>query len=159
MEENMYLPMVISLMVVLPIASIVVEVFLLHRAFSAEIARRWFVFWAVGVRLLTAGLSQIIRPRFTAEEILGMRSEEALFFVRELGFANTAVGVAGVACVVARGWSLPLALVGGVFYGLAGFNHALHEERNRLQDIAMVSDLFVAAVLLGLCLAALRPRL
>jgi hypothetical protein len=30
---------------------------------------RWFVFWAVGVRLLTAGIRQIAQPRFTAETI------------------------------------------------------------------------------------------
>ena len=70
-----------------------------------------------------------------------------------------AVGLAGLACVVARGWSLPLALIGGIFYGFAGVNHVLHDERSQLQTIAMISDLFIAAVLLGLCLAALRAFL
>jgi hypothetical protein len=65
-------PMVVATMFVLPIASIAAETLLLRHAFSAEIARRWFVFWAVGVRLLVAGLRQITQPRFTAEEILGV---------------------------------------------------------------------------------------
>jgi hypothetical protein len=154
----MYITMVLLLMVLLPVASILVEVRVLHRPLSAELARRWFVFWAVGVRLLTAGISQIIQPQFTANAILGFESDEVLFMVRELGFANTAVGLAGVACVVARSWTLPLAMIGGVFYGFAGVNHALHDDRTTLQNAAMISDLFVAVVLLGLCLAALRPR-
>jgi len=34
-----------------------------------------------------------------------------------------------------------------VFYGLAGVNHCMHRHRNRLENLAMASDLFVAVVL------------
>lgn len=154
----MYVVMVVALMVVLPIASMFIEVRFRQMPFSAAIALRWFVFWAVGVRLLTAGLSQIIRPHYTAEVILGLDLGEALFLVRELGFANTAVGLAAVVSVYVRPWSRPLALVGAVFYGLAGVNHSLHDERNPLQNIAMLSDLFVAIVLVVLLLLVVRQR-
>jgi hypothetical protein len=153
-----YVLMVVSLMGVLPIASILVEVRFFGRAFTAEVARRWFVFWAVGVRLLTAGMSQIIQPGFTAGEILGLESDDALFVVRELGFANTAIGLAGVASVAALGWSVPLALIGAVFYGFAGAHHALHGDRGLLQNVAMMSDIFIATVLLALWIAALHAR-
>lgn len=42
-----------------------------------------------------------------------------------------------------------MAIVGGVFYGLAGVNHIAHRGRNRLQNIAMATDLYMAAVLLA----------
>jgi hypothetical protein len=155
---SMYILMLVLLMGLLPLASILVEVRRYQHPLSAELVRRWFVFWAVGVRLLTAGISQIVQPQFTAEAILGFESDEVVFMIRELGFANTAVGSAAVASVVARSWTLPLALIGAVFYGFAGVNHILHDERNPLQNAAMISDLFVALVLFALCLAALRQR-
>lgn len=154
----MHVVMVIALMVVLPIASALIDARFQRQPLSAGIALRWFVFWGVGVRLLTAGASQIIRPHYTAEVILGLDLGEALFLVRELGFANVAVGLAAVVSVVLRSWRPPLALVGAVFYGLAGVNHVLHDERNVLQNVAMISDLFMAAVLVVLLLTVVRPR-
>jgi hypothetical protein len=154
----MYVAMLVLLMALLPVVSILVEARYLGRPVSAELVRRWFVFWAVGVRLLTAGISQIVQPEFTARRILDVETEEVLFMIRELGFANSAVGLAGVASVVARSWTLPLALIGGLFYAFAGVNHLLHDDRNALQSAAMISDLFVAALLLALCLAVLHQR-
>lgn len=154
----MYILMVVGLMLVLPIASTLGEMRLVGQPFSAAIALRWFVFWAVGVRLLTAGLSQIIRPHYTAEVILGLDLGAALFLVRELGFANTAVGLTAVMAVAMPSWRLPMALIGAVFYGLAGANHALHDERGLQQNVAMVSDLFIAVTLTILLIAVLRQR-
>jgi hypothetical protein len=51
-------------------------------------------------------------------------------------------------------WRLAGALAGGIFYGLAGVNHALQAHRNRLENVAMVSDLFAALVLLWVCVSA-----
>src|SRR5579862_8161394 len=97
----MYVPMIIALMLVLPLISIVAQIFLTdHGALSAAanlaIVAKWYVFWAVGVRLSLAGLRQIFQPRYTAETILGLKGAESLFFVRELGFANVSMGSVGV---------------------------------------------------------------
>ena len=144
----MYVPMVVALLLLLPVASILIQLNIAGTSSSTvEIALRWFVFWAVGVRLLLAGLRQVTRPDYTAKVILGLKSEEPLIVVRELGIANTAIGCVGVASVMIHGWSLPMALAGAVFYGLAGMNHATHRQRGRLQDVAMVSDLLIAVVL------------
>jgi hypothetical protein len=53
------------------------------------------------------------------------------------------------------GWVLPMAMVGAIFYGLAGINHLGQKQRNKLQNMAMTSDLFAALVLLGLGLRIL----
>jgi hypothetical protein len=45
-----------------------------------------------------------------------------------------------------------MALVGAIFFGLAGANHVTHERRCRLQGVAMVSDLYIAVVLVVCCL-------
>jgi len=56
-----------------------------------------------------------------------------------------------VISIVATGWVAATALAGGVFYALAGINHAGRGHRNRLENVAMTSDLFAAVILLGYC--------
>ena len=58
----MYLAVVL-LMGVLPIASVLAEIAFSHSETRLPIfIGKWFVFWAVGVRLLLAGLRQIVNP-------------------------------------------------------------------------------------------------
>jgi hypothetical protein len=56
--------------------------------------------------------------------------------------------------LLAPSWRLAAALAGGVFYGLAGVNHLLQSHRNRLENVAMASDLFVSLVLLWVSVSA-----
>jgi hypothetical protein len=154
----MYVPMIIALMLVLPLISIVAQIFLTdHGALSAAanlaIVAKWYVFWAVGVRLSLAGLRQIFQPRYTAETILGLKGAESLFFVRELGFANVSMGSIGALSLIRPTWVPAAAVVGALYYGLAGVNHCFHPDRNKLQNVALVSDLFAAAVLAICCFA------
>src|SRR6202042_3797472 len=116
-----------ALMLVLPLISIVAQLMLAdHSALAATsnltIVAKWYVFWAVGVRLLLAGLRQIFQPRYTAETIVGIKSAGSLLLVRELGFATTAMGSVAVATIFMPTWVLPAAIVGTIYYGLAGLN-------------------------------------
>jgi hypothetical protein len=150
----MYVASVVALMLVLPLASIGIQIVSGGSGMlTASLVAKWFVFWMVGVRLLLAGLRQIAQPRYTAEQILGIKDPDATLIVRELGFANTAIGSIGAASLFFRGWEFPIALIGTIFYALAGVNHLTDKHRNKLQSVAMASDLFAAAVLLMLCLS------
>jgi hypothetical protein len=154
----MYVFIVIALMLALPLISIVAQIILtdhgaLHGASTLAVVAKWYVFWAVGVRLSLAGLRQIIQPRYTAETILGLKGSESLFFVRELGFANVSMGSIGVVSLFAPSWVMAAALVGALYYGLAGINHCFHRDRNELQNLALVSDLFASVVLATCCFA------
>src|SRR5271170_413894 len=148
----MYVALVTALMLVFPLASIAIQLLSAEPPAPGVIAiisvvAKWYVFWAVGVRLFLAGLRQIIQPRYTAETILGMKSADSLLLVREPGFANTAMGSVGLASLIAPSWVAPGAMMAAIFYGLAGINHLLHRPRNKLQNFAMASDLFAALVL------------
>ena len=155
----MYLGVVILLMGVLPVASIVVEFVVLHgQADFLALIGKWFVFWPVGVRLILAGLRQIADPSFTAGTIFGVKEKAALTIVRELGFANVSIGLLAALSLVHRQWIVPAALAGGLFYGLAGINHLFRRERNAVEDIATVSDLFIFVVLAGYLAAVLIWR-
>jgi hypothetical protein len=141
-------------MLIFPLACIAIQsVMTGHGVLSMLTVSRWFVFWSVGVRLLLAGLRQIIQPRYTAEKILGLTGQDSLLLVRELGFANVAMGSTAVLSLWYPPWVLPMGIVGSIFYGLAGINHARGTHRNTLQTIAMYSDLFAAVVLVSCCLA------
>jgi hypothetical protein len=67
--------------------------------------------------------------------------------VRELGVANFATGVVGMASLGMPGFVLPVAISAGIFYGVAGILHFAESDRTRNENIAMVSDLFVFLVL------------
>ena len=144
----MYILSVLLLMVVLPILSIGEEHFYLHSALPLmSLVGKWFVFWGGGIRLFFAGLRQLFQPRFTAEQILGIRSEDSLLFVRELGAANLGTGIVGIASLAKPSFVLPAAVAAAVFFGIAGIRHATDRRRTRNQNIAMISNLFVSLVL------------
>jgi hypothetical protein len=152
----MYFVLIIFLLLVFPLAYVIMDA-----AFSAHIAStifligRWFAFWAVGVRLFIAGARQVIEPRFTAEEIFGIRDRASFAIVREVGFANLSMGVLGICSVFRVGWVVPAALVGGLYYGLAGAGHIFRKGKNAKEYTAMISDLFVFLVLMVFVLNSL----
>jgi hypothetical protein len=155
----MYLPMVVALMLLVPLVSVLAQFLLAgqgmpHAADVLPVIAKWYVFWAMGVRLFLAGLRQTLQPAYTAQTILGLKGSECLLLVRELGFANLAMGSVGLASLLFPAWILPAALAGGIYYGLAGINHIFQKHRNRLETVAMVSDLFAGYVLLACCVAA-----
>jgi hypothetical protein len=144
----MYLAVVVLLMGVFPVASVVAEAAFEHGgADPTLLIGEWFVFWSVGVRLVLAGLRQIMNPAFTAQTIFGIHDRSAFAVVRELGFGNLSIGLLGACALFNRGWITPAALAGGLFYGLAGVEHLRRGDRSAKETIAMVGDLFVCLVL------------
>lgn len=141
----MYLVVVVLLNVVLPIVSVVVESLMAPGPLMLGplmlLVGKWFVFWAAGVRLLLAGLKQVSQPSFTAHEIFKMKTDEALPVVRELGFANFAVGVLGVASIWATSFLLPVAIIATIFYGSAGAQHVTQKGKSEKETIAMATDI------------------
>jgi len=146
----MYLAIVILSMFVLPVASMGIEHFHSHGAVSwMTLAGKWFVFWGAGVRLGGAGLRQYFQPQFNAQEIFRMKTDEALPIIREHGIGNFAVGVAGVVSLWVPSFILPVALIAAIFYGVVGVFHATQKARSMNENIAMVSDFWLAVVLVA----------
>jgi hypothetical protein len=146
----MYAVSVVLFMVVLPIFSIGSEHYIHHSpAPLMLLVGKWFVFWSAGIRLASAGLWQFFRPRFTSEGIFGIRSDEPLPFVRELGIANFAAGAVGVLSIVQSSFILPGAIIAALFYGIAGIRHATDKHRGQKQNLALATGLFVSLVLVG----------
>jgi hypothetical protein len=143
----MYLIAVLLLTLLLPVSSMIVENYQLHGMLEwMSLAGKWFVFWAAGIRLVLAGIRQIVRPQFTAEYIFHIPGDATAPLVRELGAANLAIGLVGSACLSVPDFVLPVAIIACIFYGAAGIRHATASEKTKPMMIAMVSDLFLCLV-------------
>jgi hypothetical protein len=105
------------------------------------------------VRLFIAGLSQVFRPQFTSEELLGIKDERATVLVREVGFGNLAIGTLGVLSLFLPVFLLPAALAGGLFYGLAGLGHAARKDKTAKEWAALVSDFGMLVLLAAFVLS------
>jgi hypothetical protein len=153
----LYLLVVGLTMFVLPVGSIMIDAGISHDS-PAWLVGKWFVFWAVGARLSLAGIRQYFQPRFTSRDIMGIDSPEVYVLVRELGGANAASGILGLASLAVPSFVLPTAIGAGLFYALAGLEHIRADHRGRNETIAMVSDVLVAVVLLGFAAVTIGAR-
>jgi hypothetical protein len=143
----MYYVSVILLMLLFPLGSITAETAYYHSQLPLmALIGKWFVFWAAGVRLFIAGLRQIVQPRFTSGHIFGIKGDDALPLVRELGLANVATGLVGILSLFEPQFALPVAIAATIFYGGAGIGHVAKAHRNGLENTAMISDLAASAV-------------
>lgn len=143
---------IVAFMIVLPVLSILIEVFFSHSDLTSS-ATKWFVFWSVGARLFSAGIRQVTKPEFTAKEIFEIRDPAAFKLVVELGFGTLSIGLIGLLSLWLAEWTIPAAVAGAVFFGLAGIQHVRNRVLNSKEKLAMLSDLFIAAVLVA-CLIA-----
>ncbi len=144
----MYFVSVILLLLAFPAASIVAETLMRHGAVDVIfLVGKWFVFWAVGVRLFIAGARQVLQPQFTAEEIFAIKDTASYAIVREIGFGNLSMGALGLVTLARPDWLVPAAIVGGLYYGLAGFGHVFRGARDFNGRTAMISDLAMLVVL------------
>jgi hypothetical protein len=143
---SMYVVIVVSFAIVLPVVSVLTDHFSTGTAIPLLLAK-WLVFWAVGGRLFSAGIRQVSNPRYTAEVILGLKTKEPWIVVRELGFANIAIGTIGLASLAFNAWRAPAAVAGCLYYGCAGVQHVFSKHRTRLETVAMISDLYLCAAL------------
>lgn len=146
----MYLAIVILSMFVLPVASMGMEHAHSHGAASwMMLAGKWFVFWCAGIRLSGAGIRQCLQPQFTAREIFRMKTDEAWPIIREHGIGNLALGTAGIVSLWVPSFVVPVALIASIAYGAWGMLHIASKNRNMDETVAMVSDLWLAAVLVA----------
>jgi hypothetical protein len=156
----MYVIIVFLLLFALPVGSVLAEHSYLHSAAPLMLlAGKWFVFWAVGIRLFLAGIRQSLQPKFTARQIFEIESDEVLPIVQELGFANLSMGLLGIVSLPVPAFVLPAAVVGGFYYGLAGIKHTARGGRNFNSNVAMITDLYVFAILASYVAMVLVPGL
>lgn len=147
--SNGYLIGVLLLMVIMPVVSILSDVFGNGIPLSMTLAGKWFIFWAVGIRLFTAGFKQAFQPQFTARNIFHLTDESSYPIVRELGYANICFGTIGILSLFIPEWRIVSAVASGIFYGIAGANHIIKKPAGANEMVALITDLFIFLFLLA----------
>lgn len=132
---------------VLPVLSAGVEHFMRDAPLSWTMVGKWFIFYAVGLRLFLAGLRQSVKPAFTAKAIFHMEGTEAFPVIRELGFANLCFGLIGLISLWVPGWRMVSAFGSGLYYGLAGGLHVVGKHGGINERFALYTDFIIFAVL------------
>lgn len=140
---SLYLINVLVVMLILPVVSITVECLAHSSILGWALIGKWFVFWAIGVRLFTAGIRQVAKPAFTAQEIFHINNQESFVIVKELGFANICMGLVGILSLYSIEWCHLAAIGGGLYFGLAGLQHVIKKPVSTNETIALVSDLLM----------------
>jgi hypothetical protein len=152
-----YIILVLLQTVVLPIVSGSIQLAVTHID-PITAYGMWFLFWGIGTRLLVAGVSQVVRPAFTAVNILGSPNPGAEQIVQELGFANLAIGIGAIVAAFLGDWGVLVAGVGGLFLGLAGFRHLPKRHPNAKETVATWTDLLLFVLMVIYVIHALVAR-
>jgi hypothetical protein len=142
-----YLASLILLMLILPAVSVWVDYGPYPGTPLMMVIGKWFVFWAVGVRLFAAGLRQVAKPLFTLRDIFHVQDPGGLVVVRELGFANICLGLAGVLSLFIPDWRPAAAFTGGLYMGIAGIYHLIKKPETPNEVVAMVSDIYILVIM------------
>jgi hypothetical protein len=143
----MYFITVIALTLLFPIGTTIWDMQHSVDANVVLVFGKWTAFFAAGVRLFIAGLRQALQPQFTLKQIFEIEDEAAQPIVQELGFANLAMGAMGLFALLHPLLTFASALMGGLFYGLAGLKHVLSKQRTGERSVAMATDIWVFVVL------------
>ena len=146
--SKLYLWVVLLFMLILPLVSILINGGYTD-GISIALIGKWFVFWAIGVRLLTAGIRQVLKPEFTAKDIFHIDSKESFVIVKELGFANICFGLSGICSLFIPEWRTAAAFTGGLYMGIAGLQHIIKKPSTPNEWVAMVSDIFIFLLMAG----------
>lgn len=133
----------------LPIICCYVEIFFYRKQqLSFELIGKWFLFYAVGLRLFLAGIRQISNPAFTAKEIFHLENPDSFPIIRELGFANLCFGLIGLISLFLPAWRMVSAFGSGLYYGLAAVQHFIKKPAGTNEQFALVTDVIIFVLLL-----------
>lgn len=144
-----YIIVVSVLTFVVPVLGTVAQILLDKNAtFSFDVFGEWFIFSAVGLRLFLAGIKQTTNPAFTAKEIFHINSTDSFPILRELGFANICFGLVALVSLFLPQWRVVSAFGSGLYYGIAGLQHAIKKPAGVNERFALVTDILIFIVLL-----------
>lgn len=134
---------------IIPIVGFIIELSLENIPFTFNVFGKWFIFSAVGLRLLVAGIQQSVKPAFTAREIFHIQSSDSFPIVRELGFANLCFGLVGIISLFKPEWRMVSAFASGLYFGIAGLMHLIKKPVSANETLALWTDFIIFFVLLG----------
>lgn len=146
--NRFYIVSVVALTFILPALGFLAEHSIAGTPFAFGLFSKWFIFSAVGLRLLLAGIKQVKNPAFTAKQIFHIDSPESFPILRELGFANICFGLVAIVSLFRPEWRIVSAFASGLYYGIAGIQHCLQKAPGINEKVALWTDLIISALLI-----------
>lgn len=146
--NKLYIISVSILTFIFPVIGFVCDQLTSKTPMTFELCGKWFIFSAVGLRLFLAGIKQVKNPEFTANQIFHIDSPESYPILRELGFANICFGLVAIVSLFKPDWRIVSAFASGIYYGIAGLQHAIKKNAGINEKFALWTDLFIFIVLL-----------
>lgn len=153
---NFHMLQIILIMVVMPAICIVIELLRSKSGLSLNVVIKWILFWTVGIRSLSAGLVQLIHPQYTAETIFHLTGNEFYIFIRELGVANTAIGLSAIISFKMINWRVPVAFISFIFNLFLSINHIVNFQAGLNEAVSLGADLFVVVALGSFLMISIR---
>lgn len=151
--ENFHLIYVICVLLILPLLSIAFD----KERKSIDTGIKWFVFWALGVRLFTAGIVQVFNSSYTADFLLQIEMSDYLV-VRELGFCNIAMGTLAILSLFWEKYRKPASICVGIFISGAMILHIIRiEQINFSEFVSLAGDVFIVVIAV-LCIVRDRVK-
>ncbi len=147
--DNYYLYYIILVMLVLPVLSIFIDIYFFRNMKNrVELMAKWFIFWGIGIRQLTAGVCQTLNPAFTAKML--QLTDSSFVAINEIGFANFSIGMTAVIALFLSSWRKPAGFCGGLYLGIAGVFHITRiAEGMHINEVyAMISDIFILIIII-----------
>jgi len=145
-----YLINVFGIILVLPVISIGINVFINFKKKNKnnfpEIIGNWFIFWSIGIRLFTTGLMQIFNPVYTAN-LLQLNLNDFIV-IRELGLSNFSIGLLGIISFFKHGLQKYVCLYILIFFSGASIIHITRLLQYAYLDeiITLITNIFTIIV-------------
>lgn len=110
-----------------------------------KIGFRWFLFWTVGVRALTAGFLQFANPNYTMK-LLSIGADSKII-VRELGAIQFAVGLIAIISVWKKNYIEPALICIGIFMLGATYLHMTRISNiDSNEFISLIGDFLIVVI-------------
>lgn len=144
--SNSYLVSIILTAVGLPALLSLIHLLTLPTHDYFSIYETWFVFSAIGLRLFLAGCKQMLDPEFTLKKIFHINNPESAHLVQELGANNVCIGIIGLLSPLVPSFANGALALGFLYFMWAGFLHITKKPKTLNQQVALLSDFFIALV-------------
>ncbi len=108
---------------------------------------RWFVFWTIGVRLMVAGLTEVMSSRRQGN-IIFLQGSESGEYRKIIGYLKILLAALGFLCMIKAQSSLIAALTAGIYLGLTGFRHDFKKPCTAIEWLYLGYDIIVFFVII-----------
>lgn len=136
---------VVLFFLILPLFAVLIDLLIAKTPFSFFLLLKWSDFSIVGLRLISAGIKQVLTPEFTLKSIFEIEDQRATRLVTEIGFSNISIGTIGILSLFFSTFRLPISICGALYFLLCFLMHLKDKKKGEL--FSMLTDFYAFIIL------------